>query len=516
MARPITSARRYAEAAFEIAAARWSARPVARRSAGSVGDPRGGARRPRGREPGHPARRASGPGREAAREADRRQACPAGRPAGLARPRRRSLARVADEYRRLLQRHQGIVPAIVDQRRAARPTPNERGPSPGGGDGGCRRRPHDPVDPALLGGLTVRVGDRLIDGSVRGRLERLRDQLVPGPGPADASGHQGERHGHPLRRDHQHHQVGDRSVRRRRARRAPSGRSSRSATASPRSTGCEGALASELLEFPGGVMGMALNLEEETVGAVILGDYIRDQGRRHGQDHRPRRRGARRRRAHRPRRRPAGRAARRQGPDRNDEDPAGRAHRPRRHRPPGRGHAGPDRHQGDRRADPDRSRAARADHRRPPDRQDRDRDRHDHQPEGQAPDLHLRRHRPEALDGRADRRDAREVRRDGAHDRGRRRGRGSGARSSTSRPTPAPRWARRSWRTASRSAGALIKDALCRLRRPDASTPGRIARCRCCCAARPAARPTRATSSTSTAGCWSGRRGSATRTAAAR
>jgi F-type H+-transporting ATPase subunit alpha len=39
--------------------------------------------------------------------------------------------------------------------------------------------------------------------------------------------------------------------------------------------GLEGALASELLEFPGGVKGMALNLEEETVGAVILGDYTR-------------------------------------------------------------------------------------------------------------------------------------------------------------------------------------------------------------------------------------------------
>ncbi|HEY7598914.1 MAG TPA: F0F1 ATP synthase subunit alpha, partial [Candidatus Limnocylindrales bacterium] len=37
--------------------------------------------------------------------------------------------------------------------------------------------------------------------------------------------------------------------------------------------GLDSALASELLEFPGGVMGMALNLEEETVGAVILGDY---------------------------------------------------------------------------------------------------------------------------------------------------------------------------------------------------------------------------------------------------
>ena len=36
--------------------------------------------------------------------------------------------------------------------------------------------------------------------------------------------------------------------------------------------GLEGALASELLEFPGAVMGMALNLEEETVGAVILGN----------------------------------------------------------------------------------------------------------------------------------------------------------------------------------------------------------------------------------------------------
>ncbi len=37
--------------------------------------------------------------------------------------------------------------------------------------------------------------------------------------------------------------------------------------------GLEDALASELLEFPHGVMGMALNLSEDTVGAVILGDY---------------------------------------------------------------------------------------------------------------------------------------------------------------------------------------------------------------------------------------------------
>src|SRR4029079_5497223 len=37
--------------------------------------------------------------------------------------------------------------------------------------------------------------------------------------------------------------------------------------------GLSGALAQELIEFPGGIMGMAFNLEEETVGALILGDY---------------------------------------------------------------------------------------------------------------------------------------------------------------------------------------------------------------------------------------------------
>lgn len=36
------------------------------------------------------------------------------------------------------------------------------------------------VDPALLGGIQVRLGDRLIDGSVRGRLDRLRTKLATG------------------------------------------------------------------------------------------------------------------------------------------------------------------------------------------------------------------------------------------------------------------------------------------------------------------------------------------------
>jgi F-type H+-transporting ATPase subunit delta len=36
------------------------------------------------------------------------------------------------------------------------------------------------VDASLLGGVQVRLGDLLIDGSVRGRLERLRNRLASG------------------------------------------------------------------------------------------------------------------------------------------------------------------------------------------------------------------------------------------------------------------------------------------------------------------------------------------------
>ena len=36
------------------------------------------------------------------------------------------------------------------------------------------------VDPALLGGMVVRIGDRVIDGSTRGRLQALRHSLAAG------------------------------------------------------------------------------------------------------------------------------------------------------------------------------------------------------------------------------------------------------------------------------------------------------------------------------------------------
>src|ERR1019366_4872975 len=43
--------------------------------------------------------------------------------------------------------------------------------------------------------------------------------------------------------------------------------------------GLKGCMASELLEFPGGLIGLALNLEKDTVGAVLLGE---DRGVKEG------------------------------------------------------------------------------------------------------------------------------------------------------------------------------------------------------------------------------------------
>jgi F-type H+-transporting ATPase subunit delta len=90
------------------------------------------------------------------------------------------LPQVAHEFRRLYERREGIVRAEIT---SASPLGEadllairERLAGMSGG----RIEASVRVDPQLLGGITVRLGDRFIDGSVRGRLERLRDRLAAG------------------------------------------------------------------------------------------------------------------------------------------------------------------------------------------------------------------------------------------------------------------------------------------------------------------------------------------------
>jgi len=98
----------------------------------------------------------------------------------LRRGRIEELPRLAAEFRRLDDQRQGITRATATSATSLTPDEvtelTERLEKTAGG----RVALDTEVDPSLLGGLVVRIGDRLIDGSVRGRLERLRNQLASG------------------------------------------------------------------------------------------------------------------------------------------------------------------------------------------------------------------------------------------------------------------------------------------------------------------------------------------------
>ena len=98
----------------------------------------------------------------------------------LRRGRIEELPRLAAEFRRLDDERQGITHATATS--VSSLTPDEVGALTQRLEQftGGRVELDVQVDPSLLGGLVVRVGDRLIDGSVRSRLERLRNQLLSG------------------------------------------------------------------------------------------------------------------------------------------------------------------------------------------------------------------------------------------------------------------------------------------------------------------------------------------------
>ncbi len=179
MARPSTAARRYAESAFEIAG-RDQAYDGWRReldlAATVLEDPAVG----RGlSDPTVPTetreaalgaglgRQVSGPVLNLLRLLIRRG-------------RIEDLPRIASEFGRLDNTRLGITPARAVSAAPLEPAEVTALTARLEQMTGGRIELSQEVDPSLLGGLVVRVGDRLIDGSVRGRLERLRNQLVSG------------------------------------------------------------------------------------------------------------------------------------------------------------------------------------------------------------------------------------------------------------------------------------------------------------------------------------------------
>lgn len=85
---------------------------------------------------------------------------------------------VIREFTRLYRRREGIVEATITSAIALDASAEEALQARLVAVTGKRVVLNQEVDASLLGGVLVRVGDRLIDGSVRGRLERLRNTLA--------------------------------------------------------------------------------------------------------------------------------------------------------------------------------------------------------------------------------------------------------------------------------------------------------------------------------------------------
>lgn len=99
----------------------------------------------------------------------------------LVRNRRQGLiGAVATEFETLLDASQGIVHARVT---VARPTPDaERDAIAARLSQAVGKTvvPHLAVDPDILGGIVVRIGDTVMDGSVRRKLGMLRRRMAAG------------------------------------------------------------------------------------------------------------------------------------------------------------------------------------------------------------------------------------------------------------------------------------------------------------------------------------------------
>jgi F-type H+-transporting ATPase subunit delta len=87
------------------------------------------------------------------------------------------VAEVIAAYRRLLQEQLGICPAEIVTARELAGEERGRLVAEVARLAGAKIDARFKLDPAILGGTVVRIGSTVYDGSVRGRLERLKEAL---------------------------------------------------------------------------------------------------------------------------------------------------------------------------------------------------------------------------------------------------------------------------------------------------------------------------------------------------
>jgi F-type H+-transporting ATPase subunit delta len=92
----------------------------------------------------------------------------------------REVHEVATAWRAEMQERQGIRQAEIVTARELNERERAELVAGVGKLAGSRIEPTFKLDPAIIGGTVVRVGSTVWDGSVRGRLERLKEALIAG------------------------------------------------------------------------------------------------------------------------------------------------------------------------------------------------------------------------------------------------------------------------------------------------------------------------------------------------
>jgi F-type H+-transporting ATPase subunit delta len=87
---------------------------------------------------------------------------------------------VVNAYRTELQERQGIRQAEIVTARELGEAERNALIAGVGQIAGSKIQPTFKLDPSILGGTVVRIGSTVYDGSVKGRLERLREELIAG------------------------------------------------------------------------------------------------------------------------------------------------------------------------------------------------------------------------------------------------------------------------------------------------------------------------------------------------